>query len=147
MWPDLAIYCTLGNFWKPVATIILPKMPTFLENFWKGVKIISFFKWNNFGQLFQHSIKYYSKRYRLLEIQYSQIFIFMSCLSFSLDLRFGLRLPEQLCLPLLGDPGDDLHRSGKWSLFAAVTVDAADAAVAVDSKLERDACREMLKGL
>ena len=27
--PDWAIYCTLGNFSKPMATIILPILPTF----------------------------------------------------------------------------------------------------------------------
>ena len=39
---DWAIYCTLGNFLKPVATINLPKMPTFLGNFGKGGKIFHF---------------------------------------------------------------------------------------------------------
>ena len=29
VWPDWAIYCTLGNFSEPAATIILPKLPTF----------------------------------------------------------------------------------------------------------------------
>ena len=38
----LAIYCTLDNFSKPVATIILPKSTTFLCNFWKGVKTFIF---------------------------------------------------------------------------------------------------------
>ena len=33
VWPDLAIYWTLGNFLKPLATIILPKSPTFSGNF------------------------------------------------------------------------------------------------------------------
>ena len=42
VWPDWAIYCTLGNFSKPVATIILPKLPTFLGNFCNGVKIFHF---------------------------------------------------------------------------------------------------------
>ena len=51
VWPDWVIYCTLGNFLKPVATIILPKLPTFLGNFCKGVKIFLFFSWNHFGQL------------------------------------------------------------------------------------------------
>jgi hypothetical protein len=46
-------------------------------------------------------------------------------------------IPEQLCLPLLGDPGEDLHRSGKWSLLV----------VGVASKLVREAWREMLKWL
>ena len=40
--PDWAIYWTLGNFSKPVATNSLPKSPTFLGNFCKGVKIIHF---------------------------------------------------------------------------------------------------------
>ena len=39
---DWAIYCTLGNFSKPVATINLPKSPTFLGNFCKGVNINHF---------------------------------------------------------------------------------------------------------
>ena len=42
VWPDWAIYWTLGNFSKPLATISLPKSPTFLGNFWKGVKIFHF---------------------------------------------------------------------------------------------------------
>ena len=32
VWPDWAIYWTLGNFSKPLATINLPKSPTFLGN-------------------------------------------------------------------------------------------------------------------
>ena len=40
VWPDWAIYYTLGNFSKPVATVILLKLPTFLgESF---VKIFQF---------------------------------------------------------------------------------------------------------
>ena len=42
VWPDWAIYCTLDNHSKPVATIILPKLFTLLGNFCKGVKIIHF---------------------------------------------------------------------------------------------------------
>ena len=42
MWPDWAIYWTLGNFSKLLATIILPKSPTFLGKFCKGVKIFNF---------------------------------------------------------------------------------------------------------
>ena len=42
VWPDLAIYCTLGNHSKPLATINLSKSLTFLGNFSKGVKIIHF---------------------------------------------------------------------------------------------------------
>ena len=42
VWPDWAIYWTLGNFSKPFATINLPKSPTFLGNFSKGVKTFNF---------------------------------------------------------------------------------------------------------
>ena len=42
MWPYWAIYWTLGNFLKPLATINLPESPTFLCNFCKGVKICHF---------------------------------------------------------------------------------------------------------
>ena len=41
----------LGNHSKPVATIILPKLPTLLCNFCKGVKIIQFSSEIIFGQL------------------------------------------------------------------------------------------------
>ena len=42
VWPYWVIYCTSGNFSKPVAKIILPKLPIFLDNFCKGVKIFHF---------------------------------------------------------------------------------------------------------
>ena len=51
VWPDWAIYCTLGNFLKPLATIILPKSSTLLGNFCKGVKIFHIFSEIIFGQL------------------------------------------------------------------------------------------------
>ena len=51
VWPDWAVYCTLGNFSKLVASIILPKSPTFLGNFCKGVKIFHFSSGIIFGQL------------------------------------------------------------------------------------------------
>ena len=41
----------LGNFSKPMATIILSKLPTFLSNFSKGVKIFHFSSEIIFGQL------------------------------------------------------------------------------------------------
>ena len=53
MWPDWAIYWTLGNFSKPLATINLPKSPTFIGNFCKGVKIFNFSIEIIFGQLLQ----------------------------------------------------------------------------------------------
>ena len=42
VWPDWAIFLTLGNFLKLLATINLAKSPTFLGNLCKGVKIIHF---------------------------------------------------------------------------------------------------------
>ena len=42
VWPDWAIYWTLGKFLKPLATINLSKSPAFLGNFCKGVKIYQF---------------------------------------------------------------------------------------------------------
>ena len=51
MWPNWAIYWTLWNFSKPLATINLPKSPTFLDNFWKGVKNYHFSSEIIFGQL------------------------------------------------------------------------------------------------
>ena len=53
VWPDWAIYWTLGNFLKPLATINLPKSPTFLGKFWKGVKIFHISSEITFGQLLQ----------------------------------------------------------------------------------------------
>ena len=51
VWPDVAIFCTLGNFLKPLAAINLPKSHTFLGNFCKGVKIYHFSSEIIFGQL------------------------------------------------------------------------------------------------
>ena len=47
----LGDFFTLGNHSKPVATIILPKLPTLLNNFCKVVKIIHFSCEIIFGQL------------------------------------------------------------------------------------------------
>ena len=51
VWPDWAIYWTLGKFLKPAATIILPKSTTFSGYFCKGVKIYHFSNEIIFGQL------------------------------------------------------------------------------------------------
>ena len=51
VWPDWAIYWTLCNFLKPLATINLSKYLTFLGNFCKGVKVIHFSCEIIFGQL------------------------------------------------------------------------------------------------
>ena len=59
VWPDLATYWTLGNFLKAVATITLPKSPTFLGNFCKIVKKNNFSSEIIFGQLKRHPGKAY----------------------------------------------------------------------------------------
>ena len=51
VWPDLAIFWTLGNFLKHLATINLPQFSPFLGNYCKGVKIIHSSSETIFGQL------------------------------------------------------------------------------------------------
>ena len=51
VWPDLAIYWTLGKFLKPLVTLNLPKSLTFLRNFCKDVKIYHFSSKIIFGQI------------------------------------------------------------------------------------------------
>ena len=53
VWPDWAIYWTMGKFLKPLATINLPKSPTILCNFCKGVKIYHFSNELIFGELLE----------------------------------------------------------------------------------------------
>ena len=43
-WPYLAIYWTLGNFLKPLATINFPKSPTFLCNFSSEIILGNFYR-------------------------------------------------------------------------------------------------------
>ena len=43
VWPDLAIFWTLGNFLKPLATINLPKSPNILRQFFVKVFKIYYF--------------------------------------------------------------------------------------------------------
>ena len=55
VWPDWAIYWTLGNFLKPLATINLPKFSTFLGNFCKRVKIYHFpSEIHSLGNFYRH---------------------------------------------------------------------------------------------
>ena len=53
VWPDWEIYWTLGNFIKHLATINLPKSPTFLGNLCKSLifQVKSF--WANFTEIWQ----------------------------------------------------------------------------------------------
>ena len=52
VWPNWAIYWTLGNFLKPLAIIHLPKSPTFFGNFCEVVQIYPFFCWNHYWATF-----------------------------------------------------------------------------------------------
>ena len=52
VWPDWSIYCTLGNFSKPLATIILPKSPTFFVHFYNEIIFGQLLKWNHFWATF-----------------------------------------------------------------------------------------------
>ena len=54
VWPDWAIYWTLGNCLKPLATNNLHKSPTFLGNFCKGVKIYRFSSEIILGNFYRH---------------------------------------------------------------------------------------------
>ena len=54
VWPDWAIYSTLGNFLKPLATINLFKSPTFLGNFVKVLKSIIFLVNSFLGNFYRH---------------------------------------------------------------------------------------------
>ena len=52
VWPDWVIYCTLGNFSKSVAIIILSKLPTFFVKLSKSfIFLVKSFLDNSFGHL------------------------------------------------------------------------------------------------
>ena len=53
VWPDWAIFCTLGNFFKPLETINFPKSLTFFGNFCKSIKmfLVKSFLGNFYGHL------------------------------------------------------------------------------------------------
>ena len=54
VWPDWAIYWTLGKSLKPLPTINLPKSPPFLGIFCKGVKIGHFLVKLFLGNFYRH---------------------------------------------------------------------------------------------
>ena len=54
VWPDLPIYWTLGNFSKTLATISLPKTPTFLGNFLEVSKYLIFLVKSFLGNFYRH---------------------------------------------------------------------------------------------
>ena len=55
VWPDWAIYWTLGNFSKPLATINLPKSPKLLGIFVKVSKSLIFRVKSFLGNSYRHS--------------------------------------------------------------------------------------------
>ena len=61
VWPDWAIYWTLGKFLKPLATINLPKSSTFLGNFYhfSFIDIWRFFFWSHGSLSFFFVLVYY----------------------------------------------------------------------------------------
>ena len=59
VWPDWAIYCTLGNLSKPVARIYLPKSPTFFAIFGKASKSFIFLVQSNLGNFYRYLATFY----------------------------------------------------------------------------------------
>ena len=67
MWPDWAIYLTLSKFLKSLATINLPKSPTFLGIFVKVSKSIIFLVKSFLGNFYRHlAIFFWSHAHNLL---------------------------------------------------------------------------------
>ena len=66
VWPDWAIYWTLGNLIKPLEAINLPKSPTILGNFCKGVKINHFSCEVILGNFYRHSAIFFWSHWLLL---------------------------------------------------------------------------------
>ena len=56
VWPDGAIYWTLGHFLKPLVTINLLKLPLFLGNFCKCVIIYYFLMKSFLGNFYRHLV-------------------------------------------------------------------------------------------
>ena len=84
VWPDWAICCTLGNFFKPLATINLLKSLTFLGNFCKGIKIYHLSSEIIFGQLLQtFGIFIWSHWFPYFAILLYLRFYFYLCISIS----------------------------------------------------------------
>ena len=76
VWPKWVIYWTLGNFSKPVATISLPKSPTFLGNFGKDVKIFSFLVKSLLGNFYRHLATFYRSHLTCHKTCYFVLFSF-----------------------------------------------------------------------
>ena len=59
VWPDWAIYYNLANFSKPVATMILPKLPTLYSIFVKVLKSFIFLVKSFLGNFYRHLAIFY----------------------------------------------------------------------------------------
>ena len=58
VWPDWVIYCTLGNFSKTVATIMLLNLPIFLNFFCKSVKTFHFLVKSFLCNFYRHLVTF-----------------------------------------------------------------------------------------
>ena len=133
VWPDWAIFCTLGNHSKHLTTIILPKSPTFLVNFCKGVKIIHFYSEIILGNFYRrlaifigHTGPIYDRRsFKRLAVGCWSLV--KTSLVTSLALRICFRLQPALIRPNIL----------RWSLRCEIERDSAlhynDADVDVDA--------------
>ena len=93
------VFCTLGNFLKPLADIKLPKSPTFLGNFCKGVKSflgnfyrhLAIFFWSHSLSM---SFSLYLLPFSILQI----IIIHPHSLSLSLCISLCISLSLSFCI-------------------------------------------------
>ena len=93
--PDWAIFCTLGYFLKPLASINLPKSPTFLGIFCKGVYHLSFSSEIIFGQLLQTFDDFYLVT--LLTTHSLQAVVSVLCSFEGMSTRSVSRANNRLC--------------------------------------------------
>ena len=68
VWLDWVIYCTLGNFSKPIARIIFPKLPTYSSNFCKVVKIFNFSSEIFLGNFYRHLATFYLSNWLVVNV-------------------------------------------------------------------------------
>ena len=75
MWPDWAIFWTLGNCSKPLATINLPKSLTFLAIFVKVSKSIIFLVKSCLGNFYRHLAIFFKSHCFLFSFTFFQSFV------------------------------------------------------------------------
>ena len=100
MWPDWAIYLTLGKFLKPLAIINLPKSPTFLGNFCKEVKIYHFSSEIILGNFYRYLAIFFWSLCCWRSAQFEFLFYHSTCLFLSLtspltSFAFGIYCADQ----------------------------------------------------